>query len=184
MGRTPHPDQSLPFSSMEERSVLTRPASVRFREGLPSHASWRNENAAVCKTAMSGVSTRRRIHFSVAKSLSWLEWRGARLLNGFTRVRILPRAPVWRVNPPGRGRRLLSARCGNACESCSQLSAKLVSADLGHWLIARLPSVAKGVRFLQSAPTCLGMILSENRAPPRITCGAGIFGIMLPAPFV
>jgi hypothetical protein len=109
--------------------------------------------------------------FSVAKSLSWLEWRGARLLNGFTRVRILPRAPVWRVNPPGRGRRLLSARCGNACESCSQLSAKLVSADLGHWLIARLPSVAKEVRFLQSAPTCLGMILSENRAHPASSAG-------------
>src|SRR6185295_19128118 len=36
VGRTPHPDQSLPFSSMEEWPVLTRPASVRFREGLPS----------------------------------------------------------------------------------------------------------------------------------------------------
>jgi hypothetical protein len=64
-------------------------------------------------------------HRTLTNSLSWLEWRGARLLNGFTRVRILPRAPNWRVNPPGRGRRLLNGRCGNACESCSQLSANL-----------------------------------------------------------
>jgi hypothetical protein len=26
---------------------------------------------------------------------------------------------------------------------------------------------------------CLSMILSENRFPPRINCGAGFFGIML-----
>jgi hypothetical protein len=26
---------------------------------------------------------------------------------------------------------------------------------------------------------CLSMILSENRLPPRITSGAGLFGIML-----
>ena len=78
-------------------------------------------------------------HRTLTNSLSWLEWRGARLLNGFTRVRILPRAPIWRVNPPGRGRRLLSARCGNACESCSQLSAKTRLSGLGS-LADRAPS--------------------------------------------
>jgi hypothetical protein len=44
VGRTPHPDQSI--------------------------ASWRNGNAAVCKTAMSGVGTRRRIHFVLRMILS------------------------------------------------------------------------------------------------------------------
>ena len=32
----------------------------------------------------------------------------------------------WRANPPGRGRRLLTAWCRKAWESCSQLSAKRV----------------------------------------------------------
>jgi hypothetical protein len=39
-----------------------------------------------------------------------------------------------------------------------------------------------GMTFLYRHPapaTCSSMIFSENRYPPRIKCGAGIFGIML-----
>ena len=50
----------------------------------------------------------------------------ARVLSGMTLVRFQSQAPLWRVKPPGGGRRLLSDRCGNACESCSQLSAMRV----------------------------------------------------------
>lgn len=118
------------------RRVPALEAGGRWAEHrtLTSSAPWRNGNAAVCKTATSGVGTRRRIHHA---SVARTERRPSskRVNAGSTPAG----STTWRANPPGRGRRLLSARCGNACESCSQLSANLVFRGLGS-LADRAPS--------------------------------------------
>lgn len=48
-------------------------------------------------------------------------------------------------------------------------------AGLGHWLIARLPSVAKGVRFLQSAP-----ITEPSSSGQDARLSIGMTGVRIP----
>ena len=43
------------------------------------------------------LTNRCPVFFRTIRLLSWLEWRGTRVLNGSMRVRILPGAPSWRI---------------------------------------------------------------------------------------
>lgn len=91
-----------------------------------------------------------------------------RLLSGRLGVRITPSRPITEGQPARRRQPLLRAwhwkRCGD------RVSGLPPFATLGHWLIAGLPSRAKGVRFSQVAPRSLRL---PARMPALSKRGSG-----------
>lgn len=91
-----------PFPPCGEKAI------IRLCEGRgPGASPGRGTNSASCGERYIMPRFERGVagESPAARSISaWPRSSGLRLLSGLTQVQILPRRPVWRVNPPRRGR--------------------------------------------------------------------------------